>query len=93
MGDCNSCQILMEPNVKMSKGLNENHAGEKEDRRSVGCLSYLLHTRPYFSFVVGMLSRYMHEPRESHNALLKQVLWYLLGTLSYDFLKQVLWMV
>lgn len=83
MGECNSCQIPMEPNVKMSKGLTEKHVGENEYTRSIGCLRYLLHTRPDLSFVVGMLSRYMHEPRESHNVLLKQVLRYLRGTLSY----------
>lgn len=83
MSECNSCQIPMEPNVKMSKGLTEKHVGENEYRRSIGCLRYLLHTRPDLSFVVGMLSRYMHEPRESHNVLLKQVLLYLRGTLSY----------
>ncbi|XP_018509904.2 secreted RxLR effector protein 161-like [Brassica rapa] len=73
----------MELNVKMSRGLNEKHVGEKEYRRSIGCLRYLLLTRRDLSFVVGMLSRYMHEPRESHNVLLKQVLQYLRGTLSY----------
>ena len=83
MGDRNSCQIPMELNVKMSRGLNEKHVGEKEYRRSIGCLRYLLLTRRDLSFVVGMLSRYMHEPRESHNVLLKQVLQYLRGTLSY----------
>ena len=47
------------------------------DRRSIGCLRYLLHTRPDLSFSVGVLSRYMQEPKESHGAALKQVLRYL----------------
>lgn len=83
MSECNLCHIPMEPNLKLSKGPNEKRVSEKEYRRSIGCLRYLLHTRPDLSFVVGMLSRYMQEPRESHNVLLKQVLRYLRGTTSY----------
>lgn len=51
-------------------------------RRSIGCLRYLLHTRPDLSLSVGVLSRYMHEPKECHGAALKQVLRYLRGTCS-----------
>lgn len=72
MGECNVCQIPMEVNLKLSKGQNEKSVSEKEYRRSIGCLRYLLHTHSDLSFVVGMLIWYMQEPRESHNALLKQ---------------------
>lgn len=74
----------MELNLKMSKGVDEKRISEKDLRRSIGCLRYLLHTRPDMSSVVGMPSRYMQDPCEPHGAVLKQVLLkYLRGTMSY----------
>lgn len=83
MDECNASHVPMELNLSLSKGEKEKQIDEKAYRRSIGCLRYLLHTRPDLSFVVGMLSRYMHEPRESHGSVLKQVLRYLRGTMSY----------
>ena len=82
MSECNSTHIPMEFNVKMSKALREKSIDEREYRRQIGCLRYLLHTRPDLSFSVGVLSRYMQEPKVSHGAALKQILRYLRGTVS-----------
>ncbi|KAG7556107.1 Integrase catalytic core [Arabidopsis suecica] len=81
--NCNAVHIPMCANLKLSKALEEKSIDEKEYRRSIGCLRYLLHTRPDLSYCVGVLSRYMHEPKESHGAALKRVLRYLKGTQSY----------
>ncbi|XP_048623732.1 secreted RxLR effector protein 161-like [Brassica napus] len=51
--------------------------------KNIGCLRYLLHTRPDLSFSVGVLSRYMQNPRDSHGVGMKQVLRYLQGSLAY----------
>ncbi|XP_056864313.1 secreted RxLR effector protein 161-like [Raphanus sativus] len=72
----------MEMNAKFSKSPSERNVDEREYRRSIGCLRYLLHTRPDLSFSVGVLSRYMQEPKESHGAALKKLLRYLRGTCS-----------
>lgn len=80
MASCNPTHIPMEMNSSLSKASDEKRVDEKAYRRSIGCLRYLLHTRPDLSFSVGVLSRYMQEPRESHGAALKQVLRYLRGT-------------
>ncbi|KMT17950.1 hypothetical protein BVRB_2g034700 [Beta vulgaris subsp. vulgaris] len=82
MSECNTTHVPMDQNVRLSKGLEESCINERNYRRSIGCLRYLLHTRPDLSFSVGVLSRYMQEPKESHGAALKQVLRYLRGTLS-----------
>lgn len=76
----NHTHVPMEMNAKFSKALNEKKIDEREYRRSIGCLRYLLHTRPDLSYSVGVLSRYMQEPKTSHGAALKQVLRYLQGT-------------
>ena len=80
MDACNPTHIPMDMNVRLSRSLEERSIDETEYRRRIGCLRYLLHTRPDLSFAVGVLSRYMQDPKESHGAALKQVLRYLRGT-------------
>ena len=72
--------------MKLSKAKHERGINERYYRRSIVCLRYLLHTRPDLSYSVGILSRYMQEPKESHGAALKQVLRYLQGTTSLGLL-------
>lgn len=79
---CNDVHIPMDAGLKLSKAEEEQRVDERDYRRNIGCLRYLLHTRPDLAYSVGVLSRYMHDPRESHKAALKQVLRYLQGTLA-----------
>ncbi|KAL8129935.1 hypothetical protein V2J09_019090 [Rumex salicifolius] len=83
MGECNSSHIPMDPGLKISKAKQDRSINETEYRRNIGCLRYLLHTRPDLAYSVGVLSRYMQEPKESHGAALKRVLRYIQGTISY----------
>lgn len=80
LSSCNPTHVPMEMNAKFSKSPKEKNVDAKEYRRGIGCLRYLLHSRPDLSFSVGVLSRFMQEPKESHGAALKQVLRYLRGT-------------
>lgn len=73
----------MEMGLKLSKAETEREIDATRYRRNVGCLRYLLHTRPDFSFYIGVLSRYMQSPREPHGVAMKQVLRYLRGSLAY----------
>lgn len=59
MGSCNAIHVPMELNAKFSKSPDEESVDEREYRRNIGCLRYLLDTRPDLSFSVGVLSRYM----------------------------------
>ena len=54
-----------------------------EYRRVIGCLRYLLHTRPYLSFAVGVASRFMEKPTVMHYKAVKQILRYLKGTIHF----------
>ena len=80
MSSWNLVHVPMELNASHSKSIKEDKIDENEYRRAIGCLRYLLHTQPDLSFSVGVLSRYMQDPRTSHGAALKQVLRYLRGT-------------
>ena len=83
MSECNATLIPMDAGLVLSKAKEERSVEEKDFRRVIGCLRYLLHTRPDLAYSVGVLSRYMHEPKETHFAALKQVLRYVKGTSSY----------
>ena len=83
MKGCNTVHIPMDSGLKLCRADNERDVDASDYRRNIGCLRYLIHTRPDLSYSVGVLSRYMHAPKESHKAALKQVLRYLQGTLSY----------
>lgn len=76
MSSCNPTHVPLELNASFSKAPNEEKISEKDYRCSIGCLRYLLHTRPDLSFSVGVLSRYMQDPKKSHGAALKQILRY-----------------
>ncbi|CAA7039007.1 unnamed protein product [Microthlaspi erraticum] len=80
MEDCNPVHTPMEAGLKLSKATEEKDIDATTYRKLVGCLRYLLHTRPDLSYCVGVLSRYMQNPKESHGAAMKQCLRYLRGT-------------
>ena len=73
----------MDSGLKLCQAKDEKMVDEKDYRRNNGCPRYLIHTRPDLAYSVGVLSQYMHDPKESHKAVLKQVLRYLQGSLAY----------
>ncbi|XP_048622878.1 secreted RxLR effector protein 161-like [Brassica napus] len=72
----------MESGLKLAKSEKERSIDATSYRRNVGCLRYLLHTRPDLSYCVGVLSKYMQDPKESHGIAMKQCLRYLKGTIA-----------
>nr|GEX00430.1 ribonuclease H-like domain, reverse transcriptase, RNA-dependent DNA polymerase [Tanacetum cinerariifolium] len=83
MLDCNDAKILMEPGLKLTKLSKEMFVDPPKYQSIIGCLRYLLHTRPDLSFPVRLLSRFMQEPQEQHMKAIKQVLGYIKGTKDY----------
>ena len=67
--------------------LSKNDEGKVIDptlyRSLVGCLRYLTCTRPDILYGVGLVSRFMEEPKETHWKAAKRILRYLQGTLSH----------
>jgi hypothetical protein len=66
MGDCNPTKIPMSPGSRLDEDKSGEPVNETEYRRMVGCLRYLLHTRPDLAFSVGMISRFMKRPTVQH---------------------------
>ncbi|XP_048622596.1 secreted RxLR effector protein 161-like [Brassica napus] len=91
MEACNATQILMEANLKISKAEDEREIGATEFRRIKGCLRYLLHTRSDLCYAVGVLSRYMHNPRDSYGQAIKHILRYVKGTTNYGMFFKIDW--
>lgn len=83
MLECNPTKIPMQPKMCLHKDSNGQPIDVTEYRRVIGCLRYLLHTRPDLSYSVGVLSRFMERPTMMHQNAIKQVLRYLKGTLNW----------
>nr|GEY68249.1 ribonuclease H-like domain, reverse transcriptase, RNA-dependent DNA polymerase [Tanacetum cinerariifolium] len=80
MLDCNETLLPMDPGTRLTKVTEGTMVNSTEYRSIIGCLRYLLHTRPDLSYSVGLLNRFMQEPREQHMKAIRQVLLYVKGT-------------
>jgi len=82
MEDCNPTKVPMDPGTK----LHEDKKGQRVDatkyRRIIGCLRYLIHTRPNLAFSVGVASRYMEKPTVMHMQAVKKIIRYLKGSVD-----------
>ncbi|GJT13560.1 ribonuclease H-like domain, reverse transcriptase, RNA-dependent DNA polymerase [Tanacetum coccineum] len=79
MEDCNATFYPTEKDLKLSKAEDEQEVEATQYQKVVGCLRYLLHTRPDLTYSVGVVSQYMQSPRESHARAIKQIICYLKG--------------
>ncbi|XP_076883236.1 uncharacterized protein LOC143531939 [Bidens hawaiensis] len=78
----------MDANVKFSKAKDDVDEDAMEYRKLVGCLRYLLNTRPDLAFSVGMASRYMQTPKKAHLAVFKQILQFIQGTVGWGIRRR-----
>lgn len=83
MGDCSSAKYPMEPGFGLTKDEGGVPVNATEYRSLVGSLRYLTHTRPDLGYLVGVVSRYMESPKESHLKAVKHILRYIKGTIKY----------
>nr|GFC89148.1 ribonuclease H-like domain, reverse transcriptase, RNA-dependent DNA polymerase [Tanacetum cinerariifolium] len=72
MMDSNDANIPMDPGTKLVKAEDGNSVDTTYYRSLIGSLRYLLHTRPDLSYSVGLLSRFMQDPKEHHLKAVKQ---------------------
>lgn len=86
MWECNSAETPADTGLVLQK----DGAGELVDptyyRQIVGSLRYLCNTRPDLVFSVGLISRFMDNPRSSHLLAAKRILRYVKGTVNFGVL-------
>jgi hypothetical protein len=83
MKGCNPCHVPMENRLKLSKNDKTPSVDKTKYRSVIGSLRYLVNTRPDIAYSVGIVSRYMEDPKASNWAAVKQSLRYLSGTVNY----------
>jgi histone deacetylase 1/2 len=83
MLNCNPCTTLSDTKPKLSSTHGPSVANATEFRSLAGTLQYLTITRPDISYAVQQICLFMHDPKEPHLHLLKRVLRYLKGTMTY----------
>ena len=83
MTECNPLSTPMEQNLKLTSIEAKEFEDATKYRQLVGSLNYLTTIRPYISFVVGILSRFMQKSCKGHCSAAKRVLNYLKGTQDF----------
>ncbi|GKA82599.1 zinc finger, CCHC-type containing protein [Tanacetum coccineum] len=86
MMDSNDTKIPMDPGTKVGQMAKMKPVDTTYYRSLIGSLRYLLHTRPDLSYAVGLLSRFMQDPKEIHLKAVKQVIRYIKGTKEHGII-------
>lgn len=55
-------------------------------KKIIGSLRYLCNTRLDLAYSVGLLSRFIQEPRTPHLLAVKRIMRYVKGTIDFDIL-------
>eukprot|EP00253_Pinus_taeda_P035611 PITA_35611 len=83
MEDCKPAPSPFQSGVKLSVSCPSPEVDATLYRQLVGKLLYLTHTHPDLSFVVGLVARFMQNPRENHWKATKRILRYVRGTVQF----------
>jgi hypothetical protein len=86
MLECKPLTTPMEPNAKLRVGEGNDLVDIRMYRQMVSSLIYLTLTRPDITYVVGVASRHMQNPKKPHLEAVKKILRYVKGTLDYGIL-------
>ncbi|CAA6668286.1 unnamed protein product [Spirodela intermedia] len=75
-----------DPNLKLGFCEEDSLVEKEQYQRLVSKLIYMNHLRPDITFVVAILSQFMHDPREPHLQVAYRVLACLKGTIGQGLL-------
>ncbi|XP_024641777.1 uncharacterized mitochondrial protein AtMg00810-like [Medicago truncatula] len=82
MVSCNPLSSPTETNFKMVVNEEEELVDPTLFKHIVGSLRYMCNSRPDIAYAVGIIRRFMSEPRASHLLAAKRVMRYIKGTLE-----------
>ena len=63
---CKSVETTIEQNHRLCEATEDTVVDRESYQKLVGKLIYLFHTRPDIAYAVGVVSRFMHNPKEIH---------------------------
>ena len=86
MLECKPISTPMEPNAKMCEHEGKDLKDATMYRQLVGSLLYLTFTRTDISYAVGVMSRYMQNPKKPHLEAVRRILRHVKGTIDYGLL-------
>ncbi|KAL0324815.1 UNVERIFIED_CONTAM: Retrovirus-related Pol polyprotein from transposon RE1, partial [Sesamum radiatum] len=81
-----SISIPMELHAKMCAHEGQELEDATMYRKLVGSLIYLTLTRPDISFAVGVMSRYLQNPKKYHLEAVRRILRYVKSTLGFGIM-------
>lgn len=82
MESCKPMLTLVKERLKLERESGSDLVNSTYFRRLVGSLRYLTATRPDIVYGVGIISRFMDSPRQSHWQAAKRLLRYVKGTID-----------
>ncbi|XP_021309257.1 uncharacterized protein LOC110432770 [Sorghum bicolor] len=83
MMNCKPAATPIDTNAKLSSTAGAAVRDPSEYRSIAGALQYLTITRSDIAYVVQQACLHMHDPRDSHLAIVKRILRYVRGTTAY----------
>ncbi|KAB2598442.1 hypothetical protein D8674_001362 [Pyrus ussuriensis x Pyrus communis] len=83
MENCKSTSTPLKPHTQLLVGEGTLLADPSHYRSIVGALQYLTFTRPDIAHSVNMVCQFMAHPTDLHMFLVKRILRYIQGTISY----------
>ncbi|XP_042409131.1 secreted RxLR effector protein 161-like [Zingiber officinale] len=83
MDDCNPVNTPVDCGTKLSKNDEGKTVDPTRFKSLVGSLWYLTFTRPDILYGVGLVSRFMEEPKETHWKVAKRILRYVRDTMNH----------
>lgn len=82
MVNCNATPIPIMVNLKLIEELEEDVVDTTLFKQVVGSIRYLCNSKADIRYGVGLISKFMNEPRTPHMTSAKHILRYLKGTLD-----------
>ena len=89
MEDSRPVGTPMSTGHKLSKNDDSKEVDQTMYRSMIQKLQYVIHTRPHIVLVVGMVARFLENPRENHMMAIKRIMRYLKGTKDYDLWQKL----
>ena len=84
--NCNTINTPVAADLKLTRGGEGKIIDPALFRSLIGSLRYHSITRPDIVYSVGLLSKYMEKPKESHWLAAKRILRYIKGTVDFGLL-------